>query len=321
MFEEDDLWESAPDAQVTNLDEDTDDVYRSDEDDSIFDETSDKTEQPNEEPKESGDYLERYLRYRNIDKNKIRIINANNEEEDVKFDNLSDDEKLDILETANTPIISDSEINTLNFLRQHNITDLNEFTEAVRNQTLSEIQTPQVSSVDEISDDDLYIFDLADRYGFDIDKDKDVILEMVNRDKENPALYQRKVDALRAEYKQLEVNQQEQAKQDAEIERQQQWVEMRDGLVQVARNTNVINGLELDNQDKNEILSCILSQDPVTGQTDFYKFYSDPEMMFKMAWYALKGDEAFRTVENYYKGKLAEARRGAKNTVVTRSRV
>ena len=32
-------------------------------------------------------------------------------------------------------------------------------------------------------------------------------------------------------------------------------------------------------------------------------------MLFKMAWYALKGDEAFRTIEDYYKSKLAEARR------------
>lgn len=273
-------------------------------------------------PKEEGDFMTRFLRKRAIDRNKIRVVNEDNEEEEINFDDLSDDEKLSILESSDQPMLSDTELSTINFLRQHN-TDLNGFAEAIRKQTIDELNNQSSkSSVDQVSDDDLYRFDLIERYGFDREKDAEQIERLLARDKEDENLFNRKINALRQEYKQLEADQEEEMKRSAEAEQMQQWETMKDNLVQVARNTNVINGLELDNNDKNEVLSFILNQDEVTGQTDFYKMCSDPEMLFKMAWFATKGDEAFRAVEDYYKAKLAEARREAKKTtVVNKARV
>lgn len=250
-----------------------------------------------------------------MDKSKIRILNEDNEEEEVTFDDLSDDEKIALLESVNQPMLSDNELEVINFLRDHN-TDLNGFAKSIREQTIAEMSGKKTSTVDEVSDDDLFRFDLIDRYGFDREKDAEEIENILEKEKENENLYNRKIKALREEYKQMETDQQEAEAKAAAAEQQQQWEQLKDNLIQVARNTNVINGLELDNQDKNEVLSCILNQDEVTGQTDFYKFYNNPEMMFKMAWYALKGDEAFRAVEDYYKAKLAEARRDAKKATV-----
>jgi len=317
---DDELWGSPEPSNEPIVEpvNDEDISYDPDSDESIFDGETNQEPGSDSEPaktEEEGDFMTKYLRSKSVDKSKIRILNEDNEEEEVTFDDLSDDEKIALLESVNQPMLSDNELEVINFLRDHN-TDLNGFAKSIREQTIAEMSGKKTSTVDEVSDDDLFRFDLIDRYGFDREKDADEIENILEKEKENETLYNRKVKALREEYKQMETDQQEAEAKAAEAEQQQQWEQLKDNLIQVARNTNVINGLELDNQDKNEVLSCILNQDEVTGQTDFYKFYNNPEMMFKMAWYALKGDEAFRAVEDYYKAKLAEARRDVKKATV-----
>ena len=196
----------------------------------------------------------------------------------------------------------------INFMRQHK-TDLNGYAEAIRQQVIKELGEKPISELKDITDDDLFRFDLIDRYGFDQDKDADEIEAILEKEKENESLYKRKVTALRREYEALEENRRLEEEQTAQAEEQKDWEDLKDNLIQVAQNTELLHGLELDNHDKNEVLSFILDRDEVTGDSEFIKCYKDPDMLFKMAWYALKGDEAFRTIEDYYKSKLAEARR------------
>lgn len=288
-----------------NFEEDENDIFGQKNDDSNQNNDGDNSQQ------EEGDFMSKYLKRKKVDKSKIRILNQDTqEEEEVDFDTLSDDEKIALLEMINQPMLSDAEIDAINFMRQHKLADLNSYAESVKQQVIKELgESPKTSSIKNISDDDLFKFDLIDRYGFDEEKDADEIEAILEKEKENESLFNRKITALRKEYEELEENQRLAEQQEVEAEQQKQWEELKDNLIQVAQNTELLHGLELDNQDKNEVLSFILDRDEVTGESEFIKKYNDPAMLFKMAWYALKGEEAFKTIEDYYKGKLAEARR------------
>lgn len=328
MYNEDDLFgDPVPqddntggqqDNQNQNNDDDFSQQYqynsKEDEDD-IFGEPGDTNndDQNNDDANtDKGDFMSRYLRSKKVDKSKIRIFNnETQEEEEVDFDTLTDDEKIALLDMINQPMLSDSEIEAINFMRQHKL-DLNSYAESIKQQVMKEVGNKPTSELQNISDDDLFRFDLIDRYGFDQEKDADEIEAILEKEKENESLYQRKVGALRKEYEKLEEDRHAAEQQEAEAEQQKEWEELKDNLIQVAQDTELLHGLELDNTDKNEVLSFILDRDEVTGESEFMKNYSDPNMLFKMAWYALKGEEAFKTIEDYYKGKLAEARRESK---------
>lgn len=286
--------------------------FEEDENEIFGEENNDNGEQhDNKVTEEEGDFMSKYLKRKKVDKSKIRILNQDTqEEEEVDFDTLSDDEKIALLEMINQPMLSDAEIDAINFMRQHKLADLNTYAESIKQQVIKELgESPKTSSIKNISDDDLFKFDLIDRYGFDEEKDADEIEAILEKEKENESLFNRKITALRKEYEELEENQRLAEQQEVEAEQQKQWEELKDNLIQVAQNTELLHGLELDNQDKNEVLSFVLDRDEVTGESEFIKKYNDPAMLFKMAWYALKGEEAFKTIEDYYKGKLAEARR------------
>lgn len=67
--------------------------------------------------------------------------------------------------------------------------------------------------------------------------------------------------------------------------------------------------LELEDQDKDDVLRCLLEKD-AQGQSKFIKLLEDPKMLFRLAWFAEKGDEAFDTIHQYYKKEIETARRG-----------
>lgn len=66
--------------------------------------------------------------------------------------------------------------------------------------------------------------------------------------------------------------------------------------------------LSLTTDDKNELASFILDTD-AAGIRHFYKALNDPSTVVKMAWYALKGEEAFGQVSDYYRQEISKAAR------------
>ena len=66
--------------------------------------------------------------------------------------------------------------------------------------------------------------------------------------------------------------------------------------------------LSLTVDDKNELASFILDAD-ATGVRHFHKALNDPSTVVKMAWYALKGEEAFAQVSDYYRQEISKAAR------------
>lgn len=256
---------------------------------------------------DTEDAVTAYLRARGIDKSRIRTIDENGNAIESDFDNLSEQEKLDILNSAEDSQISDDEINTLNYLRQNRM-NLKDFANWQRQQAISDYlaQNQDVSfTVDELSDDDLYRFDLMDKFPDMTDEELDYEIESA---KNNPDLFDKKITALRNEYSALEAQQQQEAIHQAEAAKQQQYDALAQDIITVANNTNELNGLELEPEDKEEIIHLLLDRD-ANGQSAFYKLFEDPQAVFELAWYAKFGRPAFTAINDYYKGVIERSRR------------
>ncbi|MBO5957252.1 MAG: hypothetical protein J6Q39_06835 [Bacteroidales bacterium] len=275
--------------------------YEDDQDDDYSDPI-----QPVETPE---DYLTQLLKSRGVDRDRVRIENEDGEIEEWKFDDLDDETKFGILNQSND-MLSDDEITAVNFLRQNRM-NLQDFVEYQRQQAIKEYleqnSTPQYT-VDQVSDDDLFRFELQDQMP---DLTDEEIEDQLNRAKENETFFQKKIAALRKEYKELEDNQIKANEEQAAAEKEEQFNQLAQSLVSVARDTEEMNGMLLDDQDKEDVLSFLLDRD-ANGQSEFYKLFSDPKALFKMAWTMLKGDQAHETYTQYFTNEIAKARRGTK---------
>ena len=253
------------------------------------------------------DYLTRYLAARGVNKEKVQITNEDGTVEEVAFDDLTDDEKLSLLDSINDSPITDDEIATLNFLRSNNMS-LNDFAVWQRNEAIKEFQNNNTQidfTVDQLSDDQLYVFDLMDRFPEMTEEEANNELAAA---KKNGAVFGKKVQALRKEYQQLEADQIEADQQQALQQREEQFDQMAQSIVNAIQSVNEINGLEIDDQDKEAILSDLLDRD-VNGQSAFYKLFENPEKLVELAWYNRFGKQAFEAVNNYYKGVIERTRR------------
>lgn len=266
--------------------------------------------QPEPSNDEKDDFITSLLKRNGINRHAIQVENEDGEIEEIDFDELTDDEKLALYDQANESAISDDELKTLNYLRdkQMSLEDMIKWQreEAVK-EYLSQAQQPRYN-VDNLSDDELYQFDLQDRYPEMTDEE---ITQELESAKTNEVLFKKKIDALRKEYKELEDEHNKAVKAKEDQEAEQQFNQLAESLVNVARNTNELHDLVLEDEDKEAVLSFLLDRD-ANGQSQFYKLFSDPEKMFEMAWYARFGKEAFQNINDYYKSVIEKTRRGDK---------
>lgn len=316
--EELDLWGKEEGIQEDTLEEpqDQDQEGRSPEE-YEYTEEEDYGFEPDDEPsgeETKDDYLTKFLKSRNIDRSKIRLQNEDGTIEEVSFDDLEDDEKLAILSDTQDTIesqITDQEIEDINYLRDHDL-NLADFAKLQREQAVKEYleqnSTPTYE-VDSMSDDQLFAYDLINRYGEEL-TDEEIDAELA-RAKENEELFTKKMNYLRNQYK----KQEDDTKQAAEAQEKQKFEaekqELVNSLTSAAIGTTELMGAELEDADRNAVLDFLLKED-TQGRTEFSKLLSDPNAIFKMAWYMKYGDDTFNTTVDYFQKKLAEARREEK---------
>jgi hypothetical protein len=277
--------------------------YYGDNDDQHDEDQKDNKSQPT-------DYLSRLLRARGVDRSKVKIENEDGDIEEWNFDDLDDDTKFGILSMNPNEVLSDVELQDLEFLRKNRM-NLKDFAKYQKDQAVKEYleQNQSVTyTVDQLSDDELYKFDLKDQMP---DLTDEEIEEQLSRVKENEAFFQKKISALRKEYKDLEDEQKQQEDAKIQAEQEEQFNQLAQSLVTSARNIDEMNGMELDDSDKNEVLSYLLDRD-ANGQSQFSKLFEDPDALFKMAWFMLKGQEAHEALTDYYKNEISKARRANK---------
>lgn len=269
-----------------------------------------------EDKTENSELINNLLAQRGItDASKIQIEDEDGNIQELNFNSLPIEEQLEILQQE-TPELDDLEIETINYLRENGV-GIQELIEYHRNQAIQEyLQSQQTDyTVDNLSDEELYKLDIASRYEDLSEEELEIELQ---KELNNPDLFKKKVDKLREVYKQEEIAEQTELAKQAELEEEQNYQVLIDSMVEVAQETNELFDLELEDEDKEEVLQFLLNKD-INGQSEFVKLLNDPNALFQLAWFATKGQEAFNTIHDYYKKEIDLARK-AKGSSLTSQR-
>ncbi len=256
----------------------------------------------NNDSNEQDDFVSDFLKSRGIDDpTKIKFEGDDNQIVERNWKDLSKEEKINIL---NTPLdfqeditdqLTDEEITLLNQIRQSNMTPQQYLQEIAGGEI---VQEPQYS-IDELSDDEVYLLDLESRVGELTDEQAVQALNIAKQQDEE--LYKKQVEGIRKEYKEREdfKSQQEQA----ELEQQQQAVfnDYQNKIVDAIDNFTSIGNLDLnfDDSDKETLAEFMLSTDE-TGKNYLYQALQDPETLTRAAWFILNGEEALDGITDYF---------------------
>lgn len=279
--------------------------------------------EPDEEPTEDdidddADYMETFLKSFGIEDGKtLKFENEDGTTEDVDFNSLSNKEKLEILKDLATPQLQEHEIETINYLRRNNAT-MQDVVEYYQQKAIQEYiekngAPEKVYSVDEYKDDELYMADAKAKYP---DMTDEELLADLEAAKENEALFNKKVEAIRKQYKAIE----DKEKADAEQAERDRVENFKNSIQSTLDNFNEISldytdakadSLTIEASEKNKILEYITKQD-ANGMTQLYKDLNDAEKLISFAWWTNYGQESISSITKYFQKQLSEARKEKK---------
>ena len=249
------------------------------------------------------------------DPNQISFEKEDGSIEKLKWDDLSLEEQLNILnqkpENDDLPPVNDEigeDIQSLAKELKDNNMSVEDFINYIKDQGIQGYQASLQPhyEVDNITDDDLFKIDLKNRIPDITPEQLETALEQA---KSNEELYNKQVNGIREEYKQFEEEQNAQNEAITVEEQQQQYNEFANAITQTIDSLDNVNGIdiELEDEDKYELAQFILGQD-AAGVSNFGKALNDPETFVKVAWFALKGADAIDSITDYFKNEITKVR-------------
>lgn len=272
----------------------------------------------NIETSNNSDFLTSFLSEYGLKDGKVTYENDDGTTEEVDFDSLDSEEKINILKELTSPNLSKDEIAVINYLRSNNATIQDVITyysqKAVEDYIKENGPIEKQYSVDEYSDDELYIADLKSKFS---DMSEDDIKTDLEIAKENEELFKKKVDIIRKQYK----AQEEETAKERIKEQEEQFNNFKTSLESQLNDFNSIpmdykdnksDSLQIEESEKEEIYKYILNQDE-NGATQFFKDLNDPKTLVELAWFALYGKEAISDITNYWKSQLKNTRKSVDN--------
>ena len=271
-----------------------------------------------EEPLEDTDILNEYLKTRGITDGKIKIIDENDEEQEVSFYNLTKEEQLEVLNSSDSEPdhdLDDSEVDFINRLRENNIS-VEGFLESYKQAILDSLdEQAEVSyDIDNYDDQELFLLDLKNKY----DLSDDELEKELEKELQDETLFKKKTDVLRKEYKALEDQYKEAQQLESIKQREEEYNQFSERMVDVAVNTPEFYGIELEDDEKNEVLSFLLDQDE-NGTSQFYKTLANPNKLYEAAWFLRYGKESFDALKNAYESEIAKLKKQDKPTVIKKN--
>ena len=89
---------------------------------------------------------------------------------------------------------------------------------------------------------------------------------------------------------------------------QEQYNQYQNAIINaIDMQSDIANTFELEDEDKQLLAYAILGQDQA-GISNLGKALNDPQTLVKMMWFALKGDDAIDSMNEYYKDQISKAR-------------
>lgn len=270
-----------------------------------------------ENNEEERDFISELLKSRGIeDSTKIKFENDNGEIEEVDWNSLSNEDKLNILnssEDTSNEDLDDSEIQLINAIRQSNLTPAEYIQYLQRSSVENYLQNSQqyAYSIDQYSDDELYVMDL-------INKSEDITeeeaLEALETAKANNVLFKKQIDAIRNEYRKAE----EESIQYSQLQQQQNAQEQYNQFAEQIENSIInfkeFSGCELNmsDEDMQNLYDFVTGYDKA-GNNWFSKALSDPESVVQMAWFYLYGEKMIQDMNDYYQKEITNVRKDSFN--------
>lgn len=279
-----------------------------------FDNQEDDYGQEPAQEEEHEDLIQSLLKRQGInDSTKIKFEGEDGIIKERDWDELSYDEQLNILTSDNSSNpetdLDDDEIDLINMIRSSKISPA-EYLDAIKTQAVNDytsqntVNEPKYS-VDDYTDDELFIYDMQARMP---DMTDDELRDALETAKSNETVFQKQVNGIRNEYKQLENNKIQQEQAIAQQQYQEQYNQYANSIIEAIDNQSDIAGIfELEDNDKQMLAYSILGQDQA-GISNLAKAINDPTTLVKMMWFALNGEEAFQQMDEYYKDQIAKAR-------------
>lgn len=261
------------------------------------------------------DTLTSFLEFNGITDGKLKIVNEHDSEEEVDFYALTKDEQLEILKsfTVSPTKLDENEETFLNYLKENNL-NVVDFLNKYKEEIIKEVspQNEQLYEIDNYDDQELFLLDLKSK--FESLTDEELASEL-ERELQNEPLFKKKVDTLRSEYKKLEDQYKEQKQAEFNSQKEQEYNQFIETMVDVATKTNELYDIELEDDDKNGILSFLLELDD-NGASEFSKKIANPENLYKAAWFLRYGDEAIDALKKAYQEEINKLRKDSKPQVV-----
>lgn len=272
----------------------------------------------NDDIDDNADYMETYLKSFGIEDGKtIKFENEDGTTEEVDFNTLSNKEKFELLKEMSTPDLRDHEIEAINYLRRNNATlqDVVEYYQKVAVQEYIEKNgaPEKVYRIDDYNDDEMYLADAKAKYP---DMSDEELVSDLEAAKENEALFAKKVESIRKQYKAIE----DKEIADAEQAERDRYENFKNSIQSTLDNFNEISldytdakadSLTVEANEKNVIFDYITKQD-ANGYTQLYKDLNDADKLIKFAWFINYGDESISSITKYYQKLLSDARKEKK---------
>lgn len=264
---------------------------------------------------------EQFLKSRGVRDGKTIIYEdeETGETSEVDFSTLTTEEQLNILNEISRPDLSDDEINTINFLRQNNVTmqDVIGYyqEQAVKDYIEKNGHATKTYAADDYTDDELYVADL--KYRYPEMSDEELVSELESA-KDNQELFTKKIETIRTNYRNAEERQkQHEAEEAAKVQKeyQEQFISVLDQFNYVPMDYKDPNGgvFQIEDSEKAAIWDYLFKQD-VNGVTAFARDLNDPTRVIEMAHKMLFGAEAMSDITQHFKQELKKARRVAEQT-------
>lgn len=273
----------------------------------------------NEKP--SSDIITELLRDRGIeDSNKIKFEGEDGVITERAWNDLSPEEQKEILNQSPNKDpdvdLDEEEIKMINSMRLHGMNP-QEYVQALRNQgAYSYAQQNQSSEepnyeVDDLTDDELFMLDLQYRSP---DMSEEEIYQALNNAKQDKEVFDKQMQGTREYYKGLEQDIKNQKSLEAQEKERENFQEYSNAIMNSIQSIDSIGNLDinLNQEDQEELAQFILGRDQA-GINWFGKALEDPDTVVRMAWFALKGEDAFNDIENYISQQIKTASQNSYN--------
>lgn len=286
---------------------------------------SEEQEENNEEPDndsdqhDSDDFVTAYLKQYGIsDPSKLQFEGENGEIVERDFNSLSNEEKFNVFKELADPGFTDYERQVVDYLRKNNATldDVIQYyqqkaVEDYLNQNPDQVHQ-RTYSIDDYTDDELYLADLKNKYPEFTDEE---LTSKLDSAKLNEELFTKEVNAIRTSLRQRE---EDEIKQQEEIEAQS-FQELQNNLQNAMAdfteivldpedNSQDALSLQIEDADRDVMMRYLLERDK-DGKSQLVRDLEDPQALIELAYYRTRERDNLTGLTRYWKKVLADERK------------